>query len=99
MFKCDLYPPSGNLECAISSLNDIGDEITVLNTDWIIGGDFNVDVHAKNSANSTKSKKLQNNFALRHSLTQMITKITRKIITSATIIDHIYLSNVDLVYD
>lgn len=41
-------PPSGNLDIAIGKLNEVAKEITLLNFDWIIGGDFNVNICAGN---------------------------------------------------
>lgn len=82
-------PPNSRIENALTELSNVADYILTLDCDWIIGGDFNID--AMNPSNS-KTKKLMNNFVGKYSLKQLVKSVTRKTSTSATLIDHIYIS-------
>lgn len=59
----------------------------------ILGGDFNVDFMSKSPHN--RKLCIIANYAIRNTLTQLISKPTRTTQTSETLIDHIYSNNPD----
>lgn len=83
-------PPKSNINYALSHLDLIADEIG--SDEWIIGGDFNVNF-AKNTGNDITL--LKNNLVYKHSLKQLISTPTRITASSASIIDHLYVSKAD----
>lgn len=93
-FQSKLYvsivyiPPKSNLNNAFIDLDSVANEIG--NNDWIIGGDFNIDL-TKTSGNN--ASKLKSNFTYKFSLKQLVTTPTRISASSASLIDHLYVSN------
>lgn len=84
-------PPKANISDAISHLDSLAEHLSDTNTDWVICGDFNIDL-SRGSQN--RHKKSLHNFSSRYQLRQLIHSSTRTCKTSSTIIDHIY-SNID----
>lgn len=89
-------PPKANLELALEYLDKVSNYIEDLGYEWILGGDFNVDL---NFGNNTKPNRLLRNFASSHTLTQLINKPTRKCKTKNSIIDHIYSNSTHNIKD
>lgn len=80
-------PPKSEIDRAIEALTLVGTRVCSSNTDWILGGDMNIDL----SSDKTSRKKRQiNNFITRFLLQQTIVKATRICATTSTLIDHIY---------
>lgn len=87
-------PPHINKLVAINTLDEVADCIFNKGYQWILGGDFNIDL--KHGGNAVK--KAINSFASKNGLKQIITESTRCTPTTATCIDHIYISDdMDLV--
>lgn len=82
-------PPTSNLDRAFTLLNDLADEISALNLEWINGGDLNID---DSNATLSKCRKLTGSFLIRHSLVQLIKAKTRVYRSIAMIIYHIYVN-------
>lgn len=81
-------PPLANIELSIDKLDTIGSKVSELGFDWIVGGDFNIDI-MPNKTNP--GKKLMNNFASRNSLQQVIKDPTRSHLLTASLIDHMLM--------
>lgn len=89
-------PPTSDINSAIDKLDQLGACMEKLDYEWVIGGDFNIDL----SANChTRAKRLLINFSIRYSLSQLISGKTRVSVTRASILDHIYTSNPDNVFE
>lgn len=61
--------PKSNVEIAIESLSNIGDKLASKDLEWIIGGDFNIDI---GSNKRCKKKNLLANFTSKFLLYQTI---------------------------
>lgn len=83
-------PPKSNICNAINFLENIDNYISSLNLEWILGGDFNVDLSKKCN---TKHKRVLQTFTSKSMLQQTIHKPTRVCSTTETIIDHIYTNS------
>lgn len=80
-------PPAGNVSNAICQLDRVAESLINKNTDWLLAGDFNIDLLAKkNKGNIHKIS----NFADRNPLIQLIKEPTRSTVSSKSLIDHIY---------
>lgn len=91
MCVTSLYiPPKANIGSAIEQLTIIGEKVSEENMDWVIGGDLNVNLIESNS-------RIQqvNCFASNMLLHQIIKRCTRKTKDSATLIDHIYVNDIE----
>lgn len=82
-------PPNSNLSEAINHIENVAVNLSPTKPDWVLCGDFNVDLSPSSSNNN--SRKLLN-FAARNQLIQLINSPTRSTISSRTIIDHIYVN-------
>lgn len=80
---------------AITHLDKCADAISMLNCEWVLGGDFNVDLNP--NSNDGKGKKLLYSFRLRNALVQLVNSPTRISVTRASILDHIYVNIPDIV--
>lgn len=80
-------PPNAPLSLSIDHLDKLGDKIITLNWDWILMGDFNVNLLDSN----THTSKLKA-FASRNYLYQLIKNPTRVTINTQSLIDHIYVN-------
>lgn len=85
-------PPNGNVTEAISQLDLIADVVCKGNNDWILGGDFNIDLKAK--TRSPNNRKLEN-FANRNSLAQLVKGNTRTTKSTSSLLDHIYCNDIN----
>ena len=84
-------PPDGDIQAALDYLeNIIGNVTGDSNPDIIVAGDFNIDL-LKNTAQSKMAKTFANNLLL----TQLVKSATRVTNSGKSLIDHIYVSNVD----
>lgn len=87
-------PPTVRIAEAIDCLDKVAKKITELGLDWVMGGDFNINLLT--SGNSGKKKSI-NNFASRNSLVQLINSATRITTDTRSLIDHIYVNVPDKV--
>lgn len=85
-------PPSSNVTEAISHLDLTADIVCKGNNDWILGGDFNIDLKAKTC--TPNNRKLEN-FINHNSLRQLIKGNTRTTKSSSSLIDHIYCNDIN----
>lgn len=88
-------PPTANYDYAVCYLDKCADKISSCNYEWVLGGDFNVDLNPKSG--DGKGKKLLYSFRLRNALMQMISVPTRVCATRASVLDHIYVNNLESV--
>lgn len=86
-------PPTSKVELALQHLEKLYSHIDEQGYEWILGGDFNIDL------NMNKSTRLIRNFAGKNTLTQLINKPTRTCRTRSSIIDHIYTNTTQQVKD
>lgn len=89
-------PPTSNVNLAIDKLDELGRLLENTTHEWVLGGDFNIDMLA---TSQTRAKRLLNNFAVRYSITQVITCKTRISKTCGSLLDHIYVSDNNNVHD
>lgn len=85
-------PPTGNINECITQLDQIADYISSKNADWLLGGDFNVDLNAKKK--KTTGVRMLENYCNRNSLSQLINSNKRSTKNTTTLIDHIYANNI-----
>lgn len=84
-------PPKGNVRKALEHLDKIGETVDSKDYEWVIGGDFNINLKGTNSA---LNRRVLQSFAGKFSLTQLIKTPTRITCNTATLIDHIYSNDV-----
>lgn len=89
-------PPSANISHSIEKLDLLGNYVEGTDFEWLLGGDFNVDLSVNNQS---RAKRLLVNYALRYSMSQLIKGKTRVSATRASLIDHIYTNNLVNVHD
>ena len=85
---CSYRPDDENIDGFISNLTDSLNNIDTENSDIVLVGDFNVDYSTKNQL-----RRKLDEFALQHSLSQIICKPTRVTENSSTTIDLIFVNN------
>lgn len=89
-------PPTSNIPNAIGHLDSIAETVTTWGVDWVIGGDFNINLLSKGDA---ARKKVILNFASRNSMTQLIETPTRITSTSRSLLDHVYVNSISKVLE
>lgn len=80
-------PPNSDIDVAVEKLSLVGDALSLMQVEWILGDDLNIDL---NHVKSNKQKRTLYNFTCKYLLHQTIQKATRICATTATLIDHIY---------
>ena len=89
---CIYRPPDGSSKDFVETLEkQMESIIDDPASDIIIMGDVNIDVQKRDSHNKTLS-----NFINKHSLSQITSKPTRVTETTSSVIDHIYVNNLEL---
>lgn len=78
-------PPKASLNVALDHLDTVADKIISTKLDWILMGDFNVNL----VSNNHQTSKLKN-FASHNYLYQLIRASTRITLTTQSLLDHIY---------
>lgn len=86
-------PPKSNLNRMTDCLDSLANKINEHGTEWVLGGDLNVDFLSKSPHN--RKLRIIGNFAKRNTLTQLISKPTRSAQTTSSLLDHIYCNNID----
>lgn len=98
-FQRNLYisivylPPKADVVKSIEFLDVLCNQIPMKTCDWLMGGDFNVNLEEKEKRSRTC--RLMDNFAKRNTLTQLIKTGTRKGKSSYSLIDHIYTNCIE----
>ena len=85
---CSYRPDDGNIDGFISNLADSLNYIDTENSEIVLVGDFNIDYSTKNQL-----RRKLDEFALQHSLSQIICKPTRVTENSSTTIDLMFVNN------
>lgn len=80
-------PPKAKIDKSFDTLDNLCVYIASTGLEWIVGGDFNVDLLDKKNS---KARKLSSQFVTRNSLTQVITLPTRRAGNKHSLLDHIY---------
>ncbi len=87
-------PPDGNRKNALELVENKLFDLTPNNPDFVIMGDFNIDLKHPNKAESRAELSLCRSFMMK----QLIQEPTRITSTSETLIDHVIINREDLYY-
>lgn len=82
-------PPKAICDIAIHYLDKLCDLVSLKDNEWVLGGDFNIDLNCNKVSKKRRTLQL---FADKNLLTQVVKKPTRTSSTRASIIDHIYIN-------